>query len=84
MRLANLWQRAIPPEPWQEGDNIPWNDPAFCARMLDEHLSQAHKSSHNRDVYLDGLFAIQHAREHGYSLLGEGVGQMSPTTASGV
>ena len=53
MRLANLWQRAIPPEPWQEGDNIPWNDPAFSARMLDEHLSQAHDAASRRSATID-------------------------------
>jgi hypothetical protein len=40
MQLADLWQRAIPPEPWREGDNIPWNDPAFSARILDQHRPQ--------------------------------------------
>jgi hypothetical protein len=53
MRLANLWQRAIPPEPWQEGDNIPWNDPALSARMLDEHLSQAHDAASRRSATID-------------------------------
>jgi 2-polyprenyl-3-methyl-5-hydroxy-6-metoxy-1,4-benzoquinol methylase len=53
MRLANLWQRAIPPEPWQEGDTIPWNDPAFSARMLDEHLSQAHDAASRRGITID-------------------------------
>ncbi|HET9221949.1 MAG TPA: class I SAM-dependent methyltransferase [Roseiflexaceae bacterium] len=53
MRLADLWQRAIPPEPWQEGDNIPWNDPAFSARMLDEHLSQAHDAASRRSATID-------------------------------
>jgi SAM-dependent methyltransferase len=53
MRLADLWRRAIPPEPWREGDNIPWNDPAFSARMLDEHLSQAHDAASRRGATID-------------------------------
>lgn len=35
-------QRSIPPVPWTEGDNIPWNDPSFSERMLAEHLTQDH------------------------------------------
>ena len=30
--------RRVPPKPWVEGDNIPWQDPAFSERMLVEHL----------------------------------------------
>jgi SAM-dependent methyltransferase len=32
----------MPPAPWAEGDNIPWNEPAFSERMLVEHLTQDH------------------------------------------
>jgi len=53
MQLADLWQRAIPPAPWHEGDNIPWNDPAFSARMLDEHLSQVHDAASRRGSTID-------------------------------
>jgi SAM-dependent methyltransferase len=60
MRLAELWQRAIPPEPWREGDNIPWNDPAFSARMLDEHLSQAHDAASRRSATIDRQVAWIH------------------------
>ena len=42
MNLNHIIQRQLPPEPWAEGDNIPWNDPAFSERMLREHLSQCH------------------------------------------
>jgi SAM-dependent methyltransferase len=42
LTLRDLVSRAIPPQPWTEGDNIPWNDPAFSERMLREHLSQDH------------------------------------------
>lgn len=41
MRLLDLISRG-PPEPWKSGGKIPWGDPAFSARMLDEHLSQDH------------------------------------------
>lgn len=40
MRLVDLGTRQLPPVPWEEGDNIPWDDPAFSERMLQEHLRQ--------------------------------------------
>jgi SAM-dependent methyltransferase len=36
------------PAPWSEGDNIPWNDPEFSQRMLNEHLSQDHDLASRR------------------------------------
>jgi ubiquinone/menaquinone biosynthesis C-methylase UbiE len=38
MNLIDLVNRPAHPQPWSEGDNIPWNDPAFSERMLREHL----------------------------------------------
>ena len=39
----NLERYCLPedrlPEPWDEGDNIPWNEPGFSRRMLREHLT---------------------------------------------
>ncbi len=40
MNLTDVIDRALPPTPWEEGDNIPWNDPAFSERMLAAHLRQ--------------------------------------------
>lgn len=42
MNLDEIIQRKLPPEPWTEGENIPWDDPAFSERMLREHLTQSH------------------------------------------
>ena len=39
-KLVSIIGRQLPPTPWVEGDNIPWQDPAFSERMLVEHLSQ--------------------------------------------
>lgn len=40
--LRTIIDRVVPPAPWEEGDNIPWNEPGFSERMLREHLSQDH------------------------------------------
>lgn len=51
MKLTEIVQRVPVPTPWGEGENIPWNDPAFSRRMLDQHLSQDHdRASRPYDV----------------------------------
>ena len=45
MKLIELIYRKPVPDPWSEGDNIPWNDPEFSERMLKEHLSQDHNAA---------------------------------------
>jgi SAM-dependent methyltransferase len=42
MNLTEVIHRNPQPEPWAEGEKIPWNEPGFSARMLREHLSQEH------------------------------------------
>jgi SAM-dependent methyltransferase len=53
LTLRDLVARAMPPRPWVEGDNIPWNDPAFSERMLREHLSQEHDLASRRLDIID-------------------------------
>lgn len=53
MNLLDLISRAPTPAPWAEGEKIPWNDPAFSARMLDEHLSQDHDMASRRATKID-------------------------------
>jgi SAM-dependent methyltransferase len=60
LNLLDLLQRAQPPIPWQEGDNIPWNEPAFSARMLSEHLTQAHDRASRRSHLIDQHIAWIH------------------------
>ena len=36
------------PQPWAEGEKIPWNEPEFSRRMLKEHLSQRHDAASRR------------------------------------
>ena len=40
--LWKIYRRPERPEPWRDGGNLPWNDPAFSERMLREHLDQSH------------------------------------------
>jgi SAM-dependent methyltransferase len=42
MDLMEFLHRNLKPEPWAEGEKIPWNEPGFSRRMLREHLSQEH------------------------------------------
>lgn len=48
MNLRDIITRDALPAPWSEGDNIPWNEPGFSARMLKEHLSQSHDMASRR------------------------------------
>ena len=48
--LMQVIQRSPNPEPWAEGEKIPWNDPAFSRRMLSVHLSQEHDWASRRSV----------------------------------
>lgn len=57
MKLIDVIQRQHPPTPWAEGEKIPWNDPDFSQRMLDEHLSQEHDAASRRFEIID-----QHVR----------------------
>ena len=51
--LASLLDRQVPATPWAEGDNLPWDDPAFSQRMLAEHLSQQHGRASRRAATID-------------------------------
>jgi SAM-dependent methyltransferase len=61
MNLLDLLNRPIPPEPWSEGDNIPWSDPGFSERMLKEHLSQDHDAASRRGAIIDQHVAWIHS-----------------------
>ncbi len=51
--ITELVSRVPVPEPWSEGDKIPWHEPEFSARMLREHLSQAHDLASRRAAVID-------------------------------
>jgi len=46
--LRAIYARRQPPVPWEDGENLPWNDPEFSARMLKEHLDQSHNAASRR------------------------------------
>lgn len=46
--------------PWAEGEKIPWHEPEFSARMLREHLSQAHDLASRRAPLIDRHVAWLH------------------------
>jgi SAM-dependent methyltransferase len=62
MNLLDIVKRPMPPVPWSEGDNIPWHDPAFSARMLAEHLSQEHDAASRRAGSIDAHVRWIHER----------------------
>lgn len=53
MKLLDIVHRQSAPEPWAEGEKIPWNDLDFSGRMLNEHLSQEHDAASRRSNIID-------------------------------
>lgn len=43
--LWKIYRRPERPEPWQEGGNLPWDEPGFSERMLREHLDDTHAAA---------------------------------------
>jgi len=60
MNLLDLINRTPIPEPWTEGYKIPWDDPAFSERMLQEHLTQEHDAASRRFEKIDAHVAWIH------------------------
>lgn len=52
-KLLDVVERARSPEPWSEGEKIPWDDPGFSERMLAYHLSQDHDLASRRFEVID-------------------------------
>jgi SAM-dependent methyltransferase len=51
--ILDIVNRPPKPVPWSEGDNIPWDDPAFSERMLAEHLNQEHDLASRKAATID-------------------------------
>jgi ubiquinone/menaquinone biosynthesis C-methylase UbiE len=58
--LWRVYNRSERPRPWAFGGNLPWDEPAFAARMLREHLDEAHgaasRTAVERQFQLDWLW----------------------------
>lgn len=53
MNLMNIVKRIPVPDPWSEGEKIPWNEPEFSKRMLEYHLAQDHDLASRRFRIID-------------------------------
>jgi SAM-dependent methyltransferase len=53
MNLLDLINRTDVPQPWSEGEKIPWDEPGFSERMLREHLSQEHDAASRCFEHID-------------------------------
>ena len=53
MNIKQLIKRIETPEPWSEGEKIPWNDSGFSERMLKQHLTQEHDLASRRFEIID-------------------------------
>ncbi|HIJ66832.1 MAG TPA: class I SAM-dependent methyltransferase [Planctomycetes bacterium] len=62
INILDLVGRKAVPEPWAEGDNIPWSEPGFSERMLKQHLSQAHDLASRRFETIDTHIAWIHQK----------------------
>ncbi len=58
--LWRIYRRPEKPTAWENGGNLPWNDPDFSKRMLREHLDESHgaasRRSHERAQQVDWLW----------------------------
>ena len=43
--LWKIYRRADPVQPWSQGSDLFWNDPAFSERILREHLDDTHSAA---------------------------------------
>lgn len=48
--LWKIYHRPERPTLWEQGGNLPWNEPAFSERMLREHLDQSHGAASRTDA----------------------------------
>lgn len=60
MDLLDIVHRPTPLQPWVDGEKIPWNEPDFSRRMLQEHLTQDHDLASRRTELIDRHVAWIH------------------------
>lgn len=52
MDLSRIFKHT-PPEPWEGVGKIPWNEPGFSRRMLQNHLAQDHDQASRRNSIIE-------------------------------
>ncbi len=62
MKLKDILNRNMDLKPWEEGERIPWDDPAFSRRILREHLTQEHDAASRRTAKIKKHVAWIHRR----------------------
>jgi SAM-dependent methyltransferase len=60
--LEIVENRGSMPQPWEEGDNIPWHESGFSRRMLSEHLTQEHDAASRRTELIGRHVAWLHTQ----------------------
>lgn len=58
MTLYDIIRRPVPPLDWNTWSKIPWDDPAFSERMLENHLSQEHDWASRTTAVIDEQVAF--------------------------
>jgi len=53
MKLHDLIKRDYSTKAWEAGDKIPWNDPEFSLRILQNHLDQDHDWGSRRQEFIE-------------------------------
>lgn len=56
--LQTIYDRPQPPVPWRDGANLPWDDPQFSERMLEQHLDQSHGAASRRAPEIRGQVQV--------------------------
>jgi SAM-dependent methyltransferase len=56
--LQTIYDRSQPAVPWRDGGNLPWDDPRFSERMLEQHLDQSHGAASRRIPEIRGQVQV--------------------------
>lgn len=60
MSTTRILGRTLPPNDWQTWSKIPWDEPGFSARMLENHLFQEHDWASRTNAVIDAQVAFLH------------------------
>lgn len=58
MRLQDIAARPVPPADWDNWAKIPWDEPEFSGRMLENHISQEHDWASRTGAVIDEQIAF--------------------------